>query len=132
MRPSGNSLASVGIARVTLAAFAGSPSAAGGRDAATMAGIVVSKHMAAGERVSGFLVTDPDDYSAIPGLRVFRRRIKLPRDAAGVPSLEGVTVSARGEQPRQASAGFSFTAPEIASEVPVIVTVAGGETARQR
>lgn len=96
-----------------------SPESAGAFPAAKI-GIVVPRDVQPGETVSGGLVTNPDDYARIPGLRLIAVRAPLRADEGGRATLRGVVMdTGDGRQP--ADGPVTLHIPEKATGLSLIV-----------
>lgn len=76
-------------------------------------GLILPAHLRSGERVSGTIVDDPDDYEGIPGVTV--TRIKLPLNSEEVPQFE-----INGEKLQPASSKVSFVVPSQSIQLSVV------------
>lgn len=77
---------------------------------AILLGVVVPRHASPGERISGRLVSNPDDYKPIPGLIVVPVEMNIPVDPSGKPRLDEAYVD-NGQGRRPANSAFTATIP---------------------
>ena len=81
-------------------------------------GLVLPAQMQPGERISGSVVEDPDQYAAIPEVTV--TRVTVPFESAGEASLLwGWSVELQGEKPQRASGPITFVVPNRGSALDV-------------
>jgi len=83
---------------------------------AFLVGVVLPRRANPGSRISGSVVTNPDDIAQDPRLIVKRVTLSLPTDAAGRPILTDVFVDA-GNGRQSASRGFSANLPADSSSL---------------
>jgi len=87
-------------------------------------GVVFPAQLRAGERVSGTVVENPDEYSEIPEVTV--TRIAVPFESGGEGSrLSGWLVEAAGEQPQRADGPIKLVVPRDGSELKITFRQAG-------
>lgn len=83
---------------------------------AVLLGVVVPRHASPGERISGRLVSNPDDYKPIPGLVVVPVEMNLPVDDSGKPRLDEAYVD-DGNGRTAASTAFTAIVPTDGSSL---------------
>ncbi len=82
-------------------------------------GLVLPAQVQPGERVSGSVVEDPDQYSGFPDVTV--TRVTVPFESAGEASLLwGWSVELQGEKPQRASGPITFVVPDRGSALEFI------------
>ena len=87
-------------------------------------GLVLPAHVHSGERVSGSVTENPDQYEGIPEVTV--TRIEVPFESAGEASmLWGWNVEVPGESPQRATGPISFLVPQGPSGLNVTFRQAG-------
>ena len=77
---------------------------------AFLVGVVLPRHASPGSKISGSLVTNPDDIAQDPRLIVERVTLALPTDNSGRPILSDAFVDA-GDGRQSASARFTARSP---------------------
>lgn len=98
----------------TAAAPEARPSNAGSREV----GVVLPAHVRPGERVSGTVVENPDQYASLAEVTV--TRLPLPFESAGAGAhLSGWLFEAEGEEPRRADGPITLVVPQRGSDLPV-------------
>jgi hypothetical protein len=91
---------------------------------AQQVGLVLPAQLRAGERVSGTVVENPDQYSAMPEVTV--TRVAVPFESAGEASqLSGWLVETAGEEPRRADGPITLVVPRRESGVNITFREAG-------
>ncbi|MDQ6893312.1 MAG: hypothetical protein M3167_11630 [Acidobacteriota bacterium] len=91
-----------------------------GETTSTILGVVIPSDARPDETVSGSVTTDPRIWDEVPAVRVVTVRLPLPRNDAGQPVLERVTVDAGGgEQP--ANGPVTLRVPENGARLPIRV-----------
>jgi hypothetical protein len=95
---------------------------------AVLVGVVLPRHANPGERISGSLVSHPNDYKSIPGLIVEPVEMELPVDETGKPKLDDAFVDTGNGRSRGARR-FTATVPSDGS--PLELTCGSSETARK-
>ena len=81
-------------------------------------GLVLPAQIKAGERFSGTIVQDPEQYDDMPGVKV--SRVTLPSAASGTrPGLTDWEIVASGEKPQRADGPVSFVLPPGSSQLRV-------------
>nr|MBA3915501.1 hypothetical protein [Terriglobales bacterium] len=87
-------------------------------------GIVIPAQLRPGERVSGTVADDPEQYKDVAEVTVIR--VALPFESAGEASrLSGWLFVAPGEKPRRADGPITFTVPSTGSDLNVTFRQAG-------
>jgi hypothetical protein len=95
---------------------------------AVLLGVVVPRQARPGERISGRLVSNPDDYKDIPGLVVAPVEMNIAVDAAGKPRLDQAYIdNGYGKSP--ASSSFTATVPTDGS--PLSLTCGTGAVSKR-
>ena len=95
---------------------------------AVLLGVVVPRQARPGERISGRLVSNPDDYKDIPGLVVAPVEMNIAVDAAGKPRLDQAYLdNGYGKSP--ASSSFTATVPTDGS--PLSLTCGTGAVSKR-
>ncbi|HEY6146816.1 MAG TPA: hypothetical protein VIZ69_03930, partial [Thermoanaerobaculia bacterium] len=96
-----------------------------GETVPTTVGVVIPSDARPGETVSGSVTADPRTWDEVPAVRVVTVRLPMPRNDAGEPVLERVTVDAGGgEQP--ADGPVTVRVPGNAARIPVRVIARTG------
>jgi len=86
----------------------------------TILGVVIPSDARPGETVSGSVTADPRAWDEVPAVRVVTVRLPLPRNDAGAPVLDRVTIDAGGgEQP--ADGPVTLRAPEKGARLSIRV-----------
>src|SRR5437763_1864207 len=87
------------------------PAAASAQDksAPVKLGVVVPKNLVRGERASGAVVLNPDDYLSVPGLKVTATQFDRPV-GSGAPALSNFQVQVNAAPLQLANVPFSFIA----------------------
>jgi hypothetical protein len=81
-------------------------------------GLILPAHVQAGERVSGSVVENPDQYEGVPDVTV--TRVSVPFESEGEASrLWGWSVEAPGENPQRADGPITLVVPSDGSAVNV-------------
>lgn len=87
-------------------------------------GLVLPAQLRPGERVSGTVVENPDQYEEIPEITI--TRVRLPFEAASEGSrLSGWLLEAPSEGPRPAEGPFTFVVPRRSSGMKITFRQAG-------
>jgi hypothetical protein len=95
---------------------------------AVLVGVVLPRHVNPGERISGSLVSHPNDYKSIPGLIVAPVEMELPIDKNGKPELDNAFVDT-GNGRSRGDRRFIATVPADGS--PLELTCGSGEVTRK-
>ena len=84
-------------------------------------GLVLPAQLRPGERVSGSVVENPDQYSEMPGVTV--TRVAVPFESTGEASrLAGWLFETAGEEPRRADGPITLVVPRPGSGLNIIFT----------
>jgi hypothetical protein len=84
-------------------------------------GLVLPAQLRPGERVSGTVVENPDQYSEMPGVTV--TRVAVPFESTGEASrLAGWLFETAGEEPRRADGPITLVVPRPGSGLNIIFT----------
>jgi len=87
-------------------------------------GLVLPAQLHPGERVSGSVVENPDQYSEMPGVTV--TRIAVPFESTGEASrLAGWLFETAGEEPRRADGPITLIVPRLGSGLKITFRQAG-------
>ncbi len=90
-------------------------------------GVVLPAHARPGERVSGSVVENPDQYAGLPDVTV--TRVAVPFESQGEAShLSGWTVETPGESPQRADGPITFAVPSGSSTINVTFRQNGNPT----
>jgi hypothetical protein len=87
-------------------------------------GLVLPAQLRSGERVSGTVVENPDQYSEMPGVTV--TRVAVPFESTGEASrLAGWLFETAGEEPRRADGPITLLVPRLGSALNITFRQAG-------
>ena len=87
-------------------------------------GLVLPAELRAGERVSGTVVENPDQYSEMPGITV--TRVAVPFESTGEASrLAGWLFETEGEEPRHADGPITLVVPPRSSGLNITFRQSG-------
>jgi len=93
------------------------PPIGGGQLVSTLVGIVMPTDTRPGDQISATVVTDPQAYAGVPGLRVVPATVPLEKDAQGAATLSGVVVEAGDKKPQSAEGPLLVRVAQDAQEV---------------
>jgi len=78
------------------------PPVNGGQLVSTLVGIIVPADTRPGDQISATVVTSPQAYDGVPGLRVVQVTLPLAKDAQGTATLSGLVVETGDKKPQSA------------------------------